>query len=51
MDVKSAFLNGELKKEVYVKHPPDFVVTRKEGKVLRLSKAMYAFDRHHEHGT
>jgi hypothetical protein len=41
MDVKSAFLNGELKEEVYVKQPPGFVVTGEEGKVLRLRKALY----------
>jgi hypothetical protein len=41
MDVKSAFLNGELKEEVYVKQPPGFVVKGEEGKVLRLRKALY----------
>jgi hypothetical protein len=41
MDVKSAFLNGDLKKEVYVKQPPGFVVPGEEGKVLRLRKALY----------
>ena len=41
MDVKSAFLNGELKEEVYVKQPPGFVVQGEEGKVLRLRKALY----------
>ena len=33
MDVKSAFLNGDLKEEVYVHQPP--------GKVLHLRKALY----------
>jgi hypothetical protein len=41
MDVKSAFLNGDLKEEVYVKQPPGFVILREEGKVLRLRKALY----------
>ncbi|WVZ79226.1 hypothetical protein U9M48_026830 [Paspalum notatum var. saurae] len=40
MDVKSAFLNGELK-EVFVKQPPGFVVAGQEHKVLRLRKALY----------
>jgi hypothetical protein len=34
MDVKSAFLNGDLKEEVYVKQPPRFVVLGEEGMVL-----------------
>jgi hypothetical protein len=41
MDVKSAFLNGELKEEIYVKQPPGFVVTGEEGNVLQLRKALY----------
>jgi hypothetical protein len=41
MDVKSAFLNGDLKEEVYVHQPPEFVIPSKEGKVLRLRKALY----------
>jgi hypothetical protein len=40
MDVKSAFLNGDLK-EVYVHQPPGFAIPGKEGKVLRLRKALY----------
>ena len=40
MDVKSAFLNGDL--EVYVHQPPGFVIPGKENKVLRLHKALYS---------
>jgi hypothetical protein len=42
MDVKSTFLNGDLKEEVYVHQPPGFVIPDKEGKVLRLRKALYS---------
>jgi hypothetical protein len=41
MDVKSAFLNGDLKEEVYVRQPPGFTVAREESKVYRLRKALY----------
>ncbi|MCO5614338.1 hypothetical protein L7F22_068616 [Adiantum nelumboides] len=41
MDVKSAFLNGEMEKEVYVSQPPGFQVTGKEDHVYRLWKALY----------
>jgi hypothetical protein len=41
MDVKSAFLNGDLKEEVYVAQPPGFVISGSENKVLRLRKALY----------
>jgi hypothetical protein len=41
MDVKSAFLNGDLKEEVYVRQPPGFIIAGKEAKVLRLRKALY----------
>jgi hypothetical protein len=41
MDVKSAFINDDLKEEVYVHQPPGFTISGKEGKVLRLRKALY----------
>jgi hypothetical protein len=41
MDVKSAFLNDDLKEEVYVHQPPGFTIPGKEGKVLRLREALY----------
>nr|GEW41050.1 retrovirus-related Pol polyprotein from transposon TNT 1-94 [Tanacetum cinerariifolium] len=41
LNVKSAFLNGELKKEVYVNQPQGFEVEGKEEKVYKLEKALY----------
>lgn len=40
-DVKSAFLNGDLKEEVYVSQPPGFESKTDPHKVLRLRKALY----------
>ena len=39
MDVKSAFLNGVLRNEVYIEEPEGYV--KNPGKVLRLKKALY----------
>jgi hypothetical protein len=41
MDVKSVFLNDNLKEEVYVHQPPGSAIPDKESKVLRLRKALY----------
>ena len=41
MDVKSAFLNGNLAEEVYVQQPVGFVDEGNEHKVLKLKKALY----------
>jgi hypothetical protein len=41
MDVKSAFLNGFLKEEVYVRQPPGFEIVEFPHKVYRLRKALY----------
>ncbi|KAG8480542.1 hypothetical protein CXB51_024610 [Gossypium anomalum] len=41
LDVKSAFLNGFLKEEIYIEQPDGFKVSKKEGKVYRLKKALY----------
>ena len=40
MDVKWAFLNGDLKEEVYVQQPPGYAVAGEE-KVYKLCKALY----------
>jgi hypothetical protein len=41
MDVKSAFLNGPIKEEVYVEQPPSFEDDRYPNHVYKLSKALY----------
>ena len=41
MDIKSAFLNGYLKEELYVKQTIGYVVKEQKDKVLKLKKALY----------
>ncbi|KAD7479019.1 hypothetical protein E3N88_02155 [Mikania micrantha] len=41
MDVKTAFLNGELEEEVYMKQPKGFVLPGQENKVCKLIKSLY----------
>jgi hypothetical protein len=41
MDVKSAFLNGPIKEEVYVDQPPGFEDSEYPNHVYKLSKALY----------
>ena len=41
MDVKSVFLNGYLKEEVYVMQPPGFENTEFPNHVFKLDKALY----------
>jgi hypothetical protein len=41
MDVKSAFLNGPIKEEVYVEQPPGFEDDRYPDHVYKLSKTLY----------
>jgi hypothetical protein len=41
MDVKSAFLNGPIKEEVYVEQPPGFEDSEYPNHVFKLSKALY----------
>ena len=41
LDVKSAFLNGELAEKEYMQQPPGFVIAGEEHRVLRLRKALY----------
>jgi len=41
MDVKTAFLNGDLEEEVYVEQPEGMIKTGEEHKVWKLKKALY----------
>ncbi|GJZ88510.1 retrotransposon protein, putative, ty1-copia subclass [Tanacetum coccineum] len=41
MDVKTAFLNGDLDEEIYMNQPNCFIAHGQEGKVCRLLKSLY----------
>ena len=41
MDVKMAFLNGELDEEIYMEQPVGFVVKVQEHKVCKLNRSIY----------
>ncbi|GKE18378.1 zinc finger, CCHC-type containing protein, partial [Tanacetum coccineum] len=41
MDVKTAFLNGELDEEIYMNQPQGFILLRNENKVCKLIKSLY----------
>ncbi|GJR46758.1 retrovirus-related pol polyprotein from transposon TNT 1-94 [Tanacetum coccineum] len=47
MDVKTTFLNGELKEEVYVSQPDGFVDPDHPTHVYRLNKALYGLNQAH----
>jgi hypothetical protein len=41
MDVKTAFLNGELEEEIYMDQPDRFITNGQEGMVCKLLKSLY----------
>ncbi|KAG8488981.1 hypothetical protein CXB51_017075 [Gossypium anomalum] len=50
LDVKTAFLHGELKEDIYMQQPKGFTVSKKEGYVC-LKKSLYGLKRHQDSGT
>jgi hypothetical protein len=50
MDVKSAFLNGPIKEEMYVEQPPGFKDSEYPTHVYKLSKVLYGLKQAQEHG-
>jgi hypothetical protein len=41
MDIKTAFLNGELEEEIYMDQPDGLIANGQEGKVCKLLKSLY----------
>ena len=41
MDVVTAFLNGDLKEDIYMRQPPGYEISGRERQVLKLKKSLY----------
>ena len=41
MDVKTAFLNGDLEEEIYIEQLKGFIIPGQEKKVCKLVKSLY----------
>ncbi|KAK8921769.1 hypothetical protein KSP39_PZI020770 [Platanthera zijinensis] len=41
LDIRNAFLNGDLTEQVYMEHPPGFIDSSRPGYVCHLTKALY----------
>ena len=41
MDIKTAFLNGDLDEEIYMLQPEGYIIPGKEHKVCKLNKSLY----------
>jgi hypothetical protein len=43
LDIKTTFLNGELKEDIYMLQPKDFQIKGHEEKVYKLKRSLYGF--------
>jgi len=43
IDVKTAFLNGDLEEEIYMDQPEEFIAKGQENKVCKLLKLLFGF--------
>ena len=48
MDVKTAFLNGDLEEEIYMDQLKGFVEPGQENKVCKLTKSLYGLKQHYK---
>ena len=51
IDVKTAFINGNLEEEIYMNQPICFVTKGQEDKVCRLKRSIYVLSNLSYHGT
>ena len=51
LDVKMAFLHGDLQEEIYMEQPKGSVAYGQEHLVYRVRKSLYACNRHPDNGT